>query len=189
MTRLRARQLDRTQTFEQFYESNVDQLYGFLRIRSSAALAEELTAEVFVSAFERWTDESPLTTGWLFTVARRRLVDEWRTCARIDKRFQRLVPTAQTTCPDRSSESEARVTVLTVLDELPKPYRQALILRYVDDLSLGDVAEVLERSKQATESLLARARRTFATLYKAADVVDDHSPVGRQHSRGLAVSR
>jgi RNA polymerase sigma factor (sigma-70 family) len=37
--------------------------------------------------------------------------------------------------------------------------RAALVLRYIDDLPVSAVAAVLGRSPEATESLLARARR------------------------------
>jgi DNA-directed RNA polymerase specialized sigma24 family protein len=42
--------------------------------------------------------------------------------------------------------------------------RAALIFRYVDDMSVAEVAEQLDRSLSATESLLARARRNLAEL-------------------------
>ena len=38
-------------------------------------------------------------------------------------------------------------------------------MRYLDDLSVPAVAEILGRSVHATESVLARARRAFRTSY------------------------
>ncbi|MEK7425424.1 MAG: sigma factor-like helix-turn-helix DNA-binding protein [Actinomycetota bacterium] len=54
---------------------------------------------------------------------------------------------------------EPRVSsVDELLKDLPDRHRAALILRYVDDLSVGEVAATLGLSLHATESLLARAR-------------------------------
>jgi RNA polymerase sigma-70 factor (ECF subfamily) len=53
---------------------------------------------------------------------------------------------------------------LRLLGRLSDEHRAALILRYVDDLTVADVATQLRRSVAATESLLARARRHLARL-------------------------
>jgi RNA polymerase sigma-70 factor (ECF subfamily) len=48
--------------------------------------------------------------------------------------------------------------VLGRLAMLPPLYRAVLVLRYVDDLPVGEVAAVIGRDVGATNSLLARAR-------------------------------
>lgn len=153
--------------FEQFYGHHVDEVYRYLRVRSSAELAEELTAEVFVSAFKTWSVDEHLQTGWLITVARRRLIDEWRRQARSRDRQQHLAIVTPTESAASDSETETRMLVMEVLDSLPPLQRQALLLCYLDDLSVAAVAVILNRSYRAVESLLARARRNFARLYAA----------------------
>ena len=54
---------------------------------------------------------------------------------------------------------------IAALARLPDDQRVALILRYVDDLTVADVANELGRSVRATESLLVRARRTLRAVY------------------------
>jgi RNA polymerase sigma-70 factor (ECF subfamily) len=49
---------------------------------------------------------------------------------------------------------------------LPPDQQAVLSLRYLDDLSVPEVADVLGRSVHATESLLARARRAFRKSYE-----------------------
>ena len=69
------------EALERLYERDVAQVHGFLLARcGSQALAEDLTAEVFVSAARRFAEgrSGEVTTGWLITVAKRRLVDHWR---------------------------------------------------------------------------------------------------------------
>ena len=45
-------------------------------------------------------------------------------------------------------------------------HRAALTLRYVDDLSVPAVAELLGRTVHATEALLVRARSAFRVAYE-----------------------
>ena len=70
--------------------------------------------------------------------------------------FQGLVGIeAEATEPDW--DSIGTDTALELLGQLTHDQRAALIFRYIDDLAVRDVAELLGRSVSATESLLARA--------------------------------
>ena len=53
-----------------------------------------------------------------------------------------------------------------VLDGLGAHHRAALTLRYVDDLRVRDVASLIGRSVEATETLLVRAKRAFRHAYE-----------------------
>jgi len=52
-----------------------------------------------------------------------------------------------------------------VLERLGAHHRVALTLRYVDDLSVREVAAHLDRTVHATEALLVRARAAFRHSY------------------------
>ena len=52
-----------------------------------------------------------------------------------------------------------------MLDELGAHHRAALTLRYLDGLSVPEVADHLGRTVHATEALLVRARNAFRALY------------------------
>jgi RNA polymerase sigma-70 factor (ECF subfamily) len=53
-----------------------------------------------------------------------------------------------------------------VLDSLGPHHRGALVLRYLDGLSVPEVAEALGRTVHATEALLVRARAAFRRAYE-----------------------
>ena len=59
-----------------------------------------------------------------------------------------------------------RARAAQVLQQMPPHYRGVLTLRYLDDLSVPECADILERSVHATESLLARARNAFRSAYE-----------------------
>jgi RNA polymerase sigma-70 factor (ECF subfamily) len=52
-----------------------------------------------------------------------------------------------------------------VLARLPEQHRTVLSLRYLDDCSVGECAELIGRTVHATEALLVRARRAFKKEY------------------------
>jgi RNA polymerase sigma-70 factor, ECF subfamily len=63
--------------------------------------------------------------------------------------------------------------VAQVLADLNPIYRAALMLRHVDGLSVPEVAELLDRSVEATEQVLTRARAAFRSAYAAASGAND----------------
>ena len=150
------------------YEGALPEVYGYLRRRcGSVDLAEELTATTFVRATTaccRGTVTEP-TVGWMITIARNLLVDHWRRQAIAERSMELAEPTPVAIDPCHAVIDADRAEAL--LATLKPEHRAALTLRYLDDLSVPDVAEALDRSIHATESLLVRARRALRRAYDA----------------------
>lgn len=150
------------------FEQEADRIFGFLVTRSgSSTLAEDLVGEVFAEAARRCAQgrRHEVTGAWLQTVARRRLVDHWRRTTTQRRLGERLRHTVGHAVRDHSDDgNDGRV--LASLDSLPDRQRAALCLRYLDDFSVSEVADALGIAYQAAESLLARARRSFARAYE-----------------------
>jgi RNA polymerase sigma-70 factor, ECF subfamily len=150
------------------YDRAVADVYGYLLPRCGAVtLAEDLTAETFlaaVAAVKRHTVPT-MTTAWLVAVARHKLVDHWRRQAR-EERNLRLV---HDDAPLENDPWDAHLDAArahAVLDSLTPQHRAALTLRYLDGLSVPDVADLLGRGVHATEALLVRARVAFRHAYE-----------------------
>ena len=154
------------------FRANADGIYGFVLARcGTIALAEELTAQTFEHAARAAAsgDSHALTPSWLRTVARRRLIDHWRTEARAARKIETLrtelstAGSADTGASDTAGSDEA---VRAALDSLSMRQRAVLSLRYLDELSVSEVAEALDMTYRATESLLARSRRAFKIAFE-----------------------
>jgi RNA polymerase sigma-70 factor, ECF subfamily len=148
------------------YDRALPQVYGYLRTRSgNEAVAEDLTAETFLAAVQAIDRRAlpQLTVAWLIGVARHKLVDHWRRVAR-EERNLRLLPD-ETEVPDGLDERFERARTHDVLEELGAHHRVALTLRYIDGLSVPEVAHHLDRTVHATEALLVRARNAFRVAY------------------------
>src|SRR3569833_849607 len=150
------------------YRAAKPHVYGYLLPRcGSAALAEDLTSETFLAAVNasRQGRLPELSTAWLVGVARHKLADHWRSL----EREQRSLAAAETSAADVDDpwdewlDTEAAYAALA---HLPIPQRAALTLRYLDGLSVADVAEHLGRTLHGTETLLARSRAALRRLYR-----------------------
>ena len=150
----------------EMYDRALPQVFGYLRVRAGTeTVAEDLTAETFlaaVQAIERGSVPS-LTVAWLIGVARHKLVDHWRRQAR-EERSLRALPD-ESVEPDPLEERFERARTREVLEALGAHHRAALTLRYLDGLSVPEVAQHLDRTVHATEALLVRARNAFRVAY------------------------
>jgi RNA polymerase sigma-70 factor (ECF subfamily) len=150
------------------YDRALPQVYGYLVARvHDDALAEDLTAETFLAAVRAVRDDKvpDLTIAWLVTVARNKLVDHWRRLAREERTLQLASDSETDTVDDGLDERFDRQRTRDVLAELGAHHRAALTLRYLDGLSVAEVASELDRTVHATEALLVRARRAFRARY------------------------
>jgi RNA polymerase sigma-70 factor, ECF subfamily len=113
---------------------------------------DDLVQDVYLGLVRVARDATPYTVGigWLCLAARHRFLDGIRGADREHRRLRLVEPVA-----DGSSEAPD----VTGLADLPDRERAALVLRYLDDLSVPEVAAEMGLTVHAAESLLARARR------------------------------
>jgi RNA polymerase sigma-70 factor (ECF subfamily) len=149
------------------YDRALPQVYGYLLPRcGSAVVAEDVTAETFmaaVDALEKGAASTP-TVAWLIGVARHKLVDHWRRAGR-QQRHLAVAAVASGEVDDPWPAVIDCDAVHAALVQLSAPQRTALVLRYLDGLSVAEVAEHVGRSLHATETLLARARSALRAVY------------------------
>jgi len=157
--------------FVGLYERSVTEVYSYLASRvADRGTAEDLTQEVFVAGAKRVAEGDPVDVPWLIGVARHKLVDHWRAQARADRNLTLVRGFSDDRVVEEPVVIEPGPAAL-VLASLNATYRTALVLRHVDGLSVGAVAEHLVRSVEATEQVLSRARAAFRDRYRG--VVDE----------------
>jgi RNA polymerase sigma-70 factor (ECF subfamily) len=166
---------DRGAALLALYDRALPQVYGYVLPRcGDARLAEDLTAETFLAAVDAIQRKRPdeLSVGWLVTVARNKLVDHWRRKEREERKLT-LVQGEPDTEGDEWDERVDAALARDVLASLGAHHQSALTLRYMDDLTVPDVAHALGRTLHATEALLVRARAAFRKAYEARTGDDD----------------
>lgn len=120
-------------------------------------LAEDVTAQVFLEAIEgigRYRSRGKPLTAWLLSIARHRSIDAARKRAR-DSHIPTIEPIAGIQLPGSDA--------LEALAELTPDQRQVIHLRFVEDLSIEQVAALTNRSQGAVKSLQHRALRQLRT--------------------------
>jgi RNA polymerase sigma-70 factor (ECF subfamily) len=159
------RQRDAVHAVLALYDEALPVVYGyFVRRCGDRGTAEDLTSETFLAAMDaaRRSDPPPIAMPWLMGVARHKLADHYR-------RRRDTVPVADPPEPvDPPDDWDAeldRLVAESVLTRLSDSHRAVLVLRYMDDCSVGECAALLGRSLHATEALLVRAKKAFRKEY------------------------
>lgn len=130
--------------------------------------AEELVQNTLVRAFfalPNFRGDSSFKT-WLRTIASREAYNHYRKNGRRQEVASEFVEDA----PEESGISESerlneRQHLELALSHVPYPYKEILVLRYVEELSIEEIGVSLELGKSATKMRLMRAREFFKTAY------------------------
>ena len=139
---------------------------------NAPAVAEDLAQEVWLGAAPRlrsFEGDEPQFRTWLFTVARRRLVDHWRTKGRRVTEVQDDVEPPGRDLDDPSARIVGDDAVAELIAGLTDEQREVVLLRVVAGLSVDEVAEIVDKSPGAVRVIQHRAvRKAAARLNEAA---------------------
>ncbi len=160
-------------------------VFGMARHAVDRATAEEIVQDVFLAVWKGAASFDPnrgSARAWLLQIAHYRIANALRSRSRrpqtaSDSDSERLADTPDPS-PDPGEEtwaSHRRAILRSALDALPPPQRQALGLAYFEELSHGEVAEVLGlplgTAKSRIRAGLAGLRRSLAPIAAALALV------------------
>lgn len=135
------------------------------RLLGDKAEAEDVAQEAMLKLWKiagDWRAGEAKVSTWLYRVTANAATDRLR-----KRRSVGLdaAPEQADTTPSaeaRMIEDDRKHAVHRAMRSLPERQRNALVLRHFEELSNPDIAEALETSVEAVESLLARGRRALA---------------------------
>jgi RNA polymerase sigma-70 factor (ECF subfamily) len=179
----RLRRGDRTAAAD-LLDGHLEPLYEFVhwRLGSDRAAADDVVQDTFVVALRRLDDFDARATmhAWLCGIAklkirelrkargraRQRSIDE--VLEESDDEIDRILSDLERTeLPEQILQRrETQELVGATLSSLPPEYKAALLAKYVEQLSVGQIAAQSGRSEKAAESLLGRARTAFARVFE-----------------------
>jgi RNA polymerase sigma-70 factor, ECF subfamily len=179
--------------FKKLYEQYATSVYNLvLRSLRNTQAAEDLCQEVWVKAYRELhrLDEPQAFPAWLYRIASRACVDAARRNLRFPatKELTDYGAPAADDDPERSAIQGERVRLTwEALAVLPARQHLALFLREMDRRSYKEIAQILDTSEAAVETLLFRARQGFAKTYERLDNVVKDRCRHAQHSMAAII--
>ncbi len=171
-------------SFDQFFNENFSRLYRFCLTRLSddpdaAREVAQITLSKAVRKLHTYKGEAALFT-WLCSICRNETSDwlakqgRYREHIVLTEEFpevQAAVESFRVTQPEDPDRHYRRVELVRLiqvaLDALPPRYGDVLEWKYIEGYSIKEISKRMNIGTEATQSLLARARRAFADVYSS----------------------
>ena len=170
-TVVRAQEGDQS-AFDMIYDRFADALFRYIYARcGNAALAEELTGDMWVRVVERLpafrfagSDPEAVFAGWLYTIARNLVIDSYRR-----QRMMHVPLTEALSSRDMSPDESViadddRRALRAAIEQLTADQREVVLLRFIEERSNADVARLTGRSENAVKVMQHRALAALARM-------------------------
>lgn len=183
----RARKGDK-KAFSHLVEAYQRPVYSITyRMLGNPEEAEDAAQEAFLRAYTNLHKYDPKRkfSTWIFSIANHHCIDRLRkrrvTWISIDDNPVLGNMAGNSPQPEHQAlGQEERDAVQFVLDQLDPNYRTPLVLRYWEECSYEEIAEIMEISIPAVKSRLFRARQQVAELYRAQEPAVGWPTSGRE---------
>jgi RNA polymerase sigma-70 factor (ECF subfamily) len=154
--------------FRRLFDAYKDKVFSVAVyfLQSDVAAAEDITQEVFVRVYTRlgqFRRQADFTT-WLYRLTANACMDEHRrrkrrpVMAALDETLETGAETPYVVC----ARLEINEAVRAALDDLAPEIRLTVLLRYFEELSYEEIAEILQCSQGTVASRLNRSLKTLA---------------------------
>lgn len=150
--------------FGEIYDKYAPKIYRyvFLKLNGKKGDAEDLTHEVFLSAWknvENFNERGVPFMSYLYKIARNAVIDHWRTVRPtydIETVSEENFSVNPNVAENMDFDSDMAL-VKECLSKLEPAYQDVLIMKFIEDLSNKEIAHTLEKSEGAVRVIQHRA--------------------------------
>ena len=163
--------------FAELYEINFERVYAYVvkRVRDRAE-TEDLTAEVFHQALanlKRFEWRGIPFAAWLFRIAANLITDRWQRSGREVADESGHIESVQIKSGQAGAaeieEVERRATLFRLVETLPAEQKRVVVLRFVEEKSIKEVAREIRKTEGAVKQLQFRALTSLRARMEGAD--------------------
>ncbi len=153
------------QALAEVYDRYFDQIYRYINYRiSESEVAADLAGEVFLALVKALKNGRPPKTslsGWLYTVARNLAVDHIKQKGRTVALVEDLV-SDEPSLMHQAHLAQLGPILREAISQLTEEQQHVITLRFGQELSLAETAEIMEKSVGAVKALQHRALASLA---------------------------
>lgn len=162
------------QAFAEFYDLYIDKIYRFVFFKVGDKLeAEDLTSSIFLKTWNsiQQNDISDYKTmpSLVYKIARNSIIDHYRKSNREeylsgDSEDEVDIADEKLDLKISSETASDYEMVKEKLNHLKDEYKEIIILKYIDELSINEIAEILDKNKGNVRVLMYRALNALKEL-------------------------
>ncbi len=162
-------------SFTKLYELLAEPIYRFIFFKvSDDETAKDLTSEVFIRTWKELIDTNAKDVkhlkAYVYRIARNLVIDHYRkkdvlTVSVSLEEVQTLPVTEEITAKGVEIKIDSE-RILALTQQLKSSYQEIILLRYVEDLSISEIAQIIAKSPVSTRVLLHRANQALKREYE-----------------------
>jgi RNA polymerase sigma-70 factor (ECF subfamily) len=165
--------LNLEEQFSQIYDQYIEKIYRFIYLKvNSQEIAQDITSKVFMSGWESFKKEGvniKKPGSFLYQIARNSVIDYYR-----KKGKTNIISTDSVAeLSDNKATLENKVLldadvamVKLAIQKLKKDYQDVLIWHYLDDMSIGQIAEMIDKKEGTVRVMLHRGLKDLKGIIK-----------------------
>lgn len=152
--------------FGKIYDKYITKIYRFIFLKvNSEEIAQDLCSETFLKGWESYKNNPKIDniSAFLYRIARNLVIDHYR-----QKSRTQFVSTENMPIIDSTQEVEEKAAVSLdmdqvriVLADLKDDYQNMIIWRYLEQLSVSEIAKMTNKTEDATRVMLCRALKSL----------------------------
>lgn len=160
--------------FITYYNDYKHKVYSFVlyRVGGDSALAEDITSATFLKAYEKFEryDDTYAFSTWIFTIARNTVTDHYRAHKgeNIDiDEVQEIIEDERVDEADwqLAIDRELKLPeIYAALEKLPDNQKEVVILKYLEDHTTKEIAEIIDQSEGYVRLALSRGLKRLQPL-------------------------
>lgn len=163
------------ESYAKLYDAYVEQIYRFVYFKvSSHEEAEDITSEVFLKAWHYVQEGKEIKSfsGLLYRIARNSIIDLYRRKSskpesQLDDQIENgFDPSDKGKWFSELTNKLEAEKVLKALKKLKQEYREVITLKYVDELTIEEIAEIVGKGKINVRVTLHRALKKLQEFLK-----------------------
>jgi len=159
------------EAWRRWYDAHFDRLAAYARWRCGGLrdVADDVVQETWLVAVRRLSAFDPAKGtffDWLCGIASNATLSAIRARYRRTARIRPLVPADDRPAVDAGAAADTAERVAAALAAVPDHYERVLRAKYLDRLTVDEIAAARAESPKAVESLLARARQAFREAFE-----------------------
>lgn len=155
------------EAFDKIYDKYLDRIYRFIFFRvSSKEQAEDLSSQVFLKALEYLGEKRKINNlqAFLYQIARNLIIDFYRDkkeVVSLDREEAKELQDGQLDISEKVNTKLEIEKIKKALTEIRDGYKEVIILYYLEELSIREIAQILEKNKGNVRILIHRALKAL----------------------------
>jgi RNA polymerase sigma factor (sigma-70 family) len=152
--------------------------FVYVRVKGDKHLAEDIVSETCLALIKAVGEDKEIEDpgAWMRTVAQNKVMDHFRSAARVRELMEKFARKSESANHEDAASvklhEERREEVREIMDTLTEQHRIVLEWKYLEKLSVKEIARRWNTTEKAVESILFRARGAFRDQYREREKKD-----------------